>query len=289
MNLLKATLVGCIASLALTSCLGTGDEPNQTISYSLKYNYSYVTDLTDDSAEPLLLAGGEYLFNYNATKRTVTVTVENLQLSATGARYGFEINDQPFTMTEEGSILIKVANAVSGNSDLTISDFVVRQIGVGVNESQNAMYYDISYVVNGKWSVRVLQRNNIFAGKLTTTKLDSTDKPVVSYESNFGYALDLEKKKAILAITAVRYNNRYFSEINFSDLTYTVDGLAVKFIPGENIRALDYAGNPISDFDVTNFNAYLTFSSELVMNFEVNYESRISCIGTYRNVKEDDM
>lgn len=289
MNLLKATLVGCIASLALTSCLGTGDEPNQTISYSLKYNYSYVTDLTDDSAEPLLLAGGEYLFNYNATKRTVTVTVENLQLSATGARYGFEINDQPFTMTEEGSILIKVANAVSGNSDLTISDFVVRQIGVGVNESQNAMYYDISYVVNGKWSVRVLQRNNIFAGKLTTTKLDSTDKPVVSYESNFGYALDLEKKKAILAITAVRYNNRYFSEINFSDLTYTVEGVAVKFIPGENIRALDYAGNPISDFDVTNFNAYLTFSPELVMNFEVNNESRISCIGTYRNVKEDDM
>ncbi len=288
MKSLKTALIGCLASLAMTSCLGTSDEPNQTITYSLKYNYSYVTDITDESAEPLLLAGGEYLFNYNATKRTVTVSVENLQFSTTGARYGFELTDQPFTMTEEGSILIKVANAVSANSPLTISDFVVRQIGVGVNESQNAMYYDISYVVNGKWNVRVLQRNNIFAGKLTTTKLDSSDKPVVSYESNFGYALDLEKKTAILAITSVRYNNRYFSEINFNDLSYTVDGIAVKFVPGPNTRALDYAGKPISDFDVTNFNAYLTYSPELVMGFEVNNDTRISCIGTYRNVKEED-
>lgn len=288
MNLLKATLLGCVASLALTSCLGSSDEPNQSITYSLKYNYSYVTDLTDDSAAPVLLAGGEYLFNYNATKGTVTLSVDNLQLTTTGSRYSFELSDKPFSIAEDGAIYFKVASAVSDNSALTISDLVVRQIGVGVNSSQNAMYYDISYVVDGKWSVRVLQRNNIFPGKRTNTKIGSTEKPEVSYESSFGYALDLEKKTAIIAVTSVRYNDRFFSEINFDNLSYTVNGTAVTFTPGENTRALDYAGKPISDFNVTDFSAYLSYSPELVFNFTVNNDTRISCLGTYRNVKEEN-
>lgn len=288
MNLLKTTLLACAASLALTSCLDSSDEPTQTVAYSLKYNYSYVTDLTDDSAAPVLLAGGEYIFNYNATKRTVTMSVDNLQLTATGSRYSFQISDKPFSVGEDGVINFKVDNAVSENSALTITNLVVRQVGIRINASQDAMYYDISYVVDGKWNVRVLQRNNVFAGKRTNTKIGSTDKPEESYESSFGYALDLEKKTAIIAITSVRYNNRYFSEINFADLSYKVNGATVTFAPSETTCALDYAGKPISDFNVTDFSAYLTYAPELVISFTVNNDTRISCLGTYRNVRDDD-
>lgn len=282
MNLLKYLSAAILSSFVFTSCLDN-DEPERTVQYNLIYNYSYVTDMTKPDSDPLLLAGAKYNLEYNVMKQTVTITIQDLQLAAAGMRYTYELVNLPYTVGDDGWIDIKAPSVVAaGATTATFTDFRLRQIGSVVDNTKQTMYYDISYNIDNRYSVRAITSNNIFNTVTRVTDL-KTGLVTTDLTPYIGYMIDLDKKTVDLGISGFKFGDKSYSEINFNGLSFTVnDTNGFTIVTDGSPKAVDFQGKQISDFTITDFTARGTYLPELYISFTVNNTFRVSFQGTVK-------
>lgn len=285
MKIISSTLLAGFAALALTSCLDN-DTPTQTVIYNLSYNNSYVIDYVTPGAEPEFLPGAKYEFKFNITANTCIVSVEDLTLVDDGASYKFSLPETRYTVDTEGfvNLSIPAAEVVIGNATLSISDFKLRQAGAIVDGNKQALYYDISYTVDNKYVVKVVQSNNIFNTRTVVTNLNDNSVQTI-YTPYSGYSFNLKKNNAQVGISRLTVDGIFRAEINFEGLNYTPDRYMGFTFNADEIKATDYNGREIPNFKVTEFNSRLSYTPELFLSFVVNDTLKVYSQGSYKSLK----
>lgn len=240
-----------LSALAFTSCLSSnGESKNEaTINYGGSLCFNRVTDLT--TGEIFNSTDPQYSFLLDYTNQLVTPSMTNLKLMEDASGLSFKLpslkvnlNSQDYSYTVNGTDLIP-----EGSSQRYVfSTFSFKAIDRAIRTNSGTYIYspvyDISYTVNGLYSVTVYPTRYDLLGT-TTSNADGKD-TYTSTKPIYTVTLDTGKKTANLTLTdAVFASNHTTMKFGVKDLPYEImtDGsIQIKTPADEKTQIIDTAG-----------------------------------------------
>lgn len=183
----------CLASLGFTSCLGDGKTSfTNERQLSEGNNMSYITDL-QTGEEYLLGTGANYNFTFESYEQVTTIKVSGLQVRAGGGSYSFNIVDRKFTYDRFGAIVLDIPEINDLQNNVKITDFSLnflqRQIAYA-NTGINIPVWTITYTVDGRYRVRVVQNAIYYFGYTDRIQLPDQDIEDQTSTAYFAVAFD---------------------------------------------------------------------------------------------------
>lgn len=152
-----------IAVLA-TSCLGSNSSSFEyTRSLQSSANFTIVSDGAGE--ETVIAAGGVYELRILPDEGKISVSVSGLQLAPNSGSYSFTIQDVPFKYDETGALVVSVTDHLDTNGQgLAINKFELRYLERYMDGTTAIPAWSISFVVNGRMTVRAVQRTTVLFG-----------------------------------------------------------------------------------------------------------------------------
>lgn len=247
--ILSAAIV--LSALAFTSCLSSnGESKNEaTINYGGSLCFNRVTDL--QTGEIFNSTDPQYSFLLDYTNQLVTPSMTNLKLMEDASGLSFKLpslkvnlNSQDYSYTVNGTDLIPEGSS----QQYVFTTFSFKAIDRAIRTNSGTYIYspvyDISYTVNGRYSVTVYPTRYDLLGT-TTSNAEGKD----SYTSTkpiYTVTLDTDKKTANLTLTdAVFASNHTTMKFGVKDLPYEImtDGsIQIKTPADEKTQIIDTAG-----------------------------------------------
>lgn len=214
----------------MTSC--DSGESKQTVQYGFSNDFSYVTDLNDNSS--YALEGAQYTLDFDLVNATATIDISNLRLTLGGSPIKLKIEDAAFTQNAQtGAVTVNVPNATSivGGTTHNLSNFKMSQYMSYINAlGQTAVYYTATFTVDNRYSVTAVQQAVYLPG--TTTYTSPTGEILSRSERTYySYTLNRENGTANVGVYALDINGKYYSQMTFEDLPYSVSstGITINF------------------------------------------------------------
>lgn len=241
MKLFKTTLLSLVA-LLLTSCWGT-EPPTNTIQYGYAStrNYSYVTN--SDNATADVFNGANYVWKYDLTAGICTVNVSDVRLAADKDPIEFVIENVKYAQNKYFGIVIDVPRAEY--KDLVITEFKCisydRTIGYG---SGTTSYYDISYVINGKYRVRAITQKSLMDGPMLITNT-AGQKVEEQNKTSYAYTLNFEKNTVDFTIYNLNVNSILYNEMTFKNLPFSISDYGINVVLDKTITPVNIGDKPI--------------------------------------------
>lgn len=227
MKLFKSSLIAFGCMMALTAC--DTDDPKNTIQYGYSNNVTYVTSLEDNSTS--VLEGAHYILDFDITNSKADVDITNLRLTPGGSLIRLRIEDASFGLdSQTGAIVINVPNTTSiiGGNTHTISNFKMSQTSTYIAAlGQTAVYYSTSYVVDNKYSVVAVQGSAYLPGTTVITSTTDASNVKNSDRTFYSYVFNREKGTATLGVYALDLNGKYYSQVTFENLPYSITAAGI--------------------------------------------------------------
>lgn len=247
--ILSAAIV--LSALAFTSCLSSnGESKNEaTINYGGSLCFNRVTDLT--TGEIFNSTDPQYSFLLDYTNQLITPSMTNLKLMEDASGLSFKLpslkvnlNSQDYSYTVNGTDLIPEGSS----QQYVFSTFSFKAIDRAIRTNSGTYIYspvyDISYTVNGRYSVTVYPTRYDLLGT-TTSNADGKD-TYTSTKPIYTVTLDTDKNTANLTLTdAVFASNHTTMKFGVKDLPYEImtDGsIQIKTPADEKTQIIDTAG-----------------------------------------------
>lgn len=231
MKFLKTTLLTFVATVALASC-DSGD-PEQTMQYIYNNDITYVTDLSTSTS--VSLEGAKYVMDFDLVNGKANIEISNLRLSPLASTMTLKIDQATYKQdSETGAIVINVPNATSvvGGASHNISNFKLSQSLAYIEAlGQTAVYYSISYTVDGQYSVVAVQKSAILPGTTTITSNADGSSVGTSKRAYYSYSLDRDKSTATVSAYSLDYKGKYYTALSFENLPYTITdrGISINY------------------------------------------------------------
>ena len=217
-----------LSALAFTSCLSSsGESKNEaTITYGGSLCFNRVTDL--QTGETFNTSDPQYSFLLDYTNQLVTPSMTNLKLAEDASGLSFKLpslkvnlNSQDYSYTVNGIDLIPEG----ASQQYVFSTFSFKAIDRAFRTNSGTYIYspvyDISYTVNGRYSVTVYPTRYDLLGT-TTSNADGKD-PYTSTKPIYSITLDTSKKTANLTLTdAVFASGHTTMKFGVKDLPYEI-------------------------------------------------------------------
>lgn len=240
-----------LSALAFTSCLSSnGESKNEaTINYGGSLCFNRVTDLT--TGEIFNSTDPQYSFLLDYTNQLVTPSMTNLKLMKDASGLSFKLpalkvnlNSQDYSYTVNGTDLIPEGSS----QQYVFTTFSFKAIDRAIRTNSGTYIYspvyDISYTVNGRYSVTVYPTRYDLLGT-TTSNADGKD-TYTSTKPIYTVTLDTDKNTANLTLTdAVFASNHTTMKFGVKDLPYEImtDGsIQIKTPADEKTQIIDTAG-----------------------------------------------
>lgn len=240
-----------LSALAFTSCLSSnGESKNEaTINYGGSLCFNRVTNI--ETGEIFNTPDPQYSFLLDYTNQLVTPSMTNLKLTEDASGLSFKLpslkvnlNSQDYSYTVNGTDLIPEGSS----QQYVFTTFSFKAIDRAIRTNSGTYIYspvyDISYTVNGRYSVTVYPTRYDLLGT-TTSNADGKD----SYTSTkpiYTVTLDTDKNTANLTLTdAVFASNHTTMKFGVKDLPYEImtDGsIQIKTPADEKTQIIDTAG-----------------------------------------------
>lgn len=240
-----------LSALAFTSCLSSnGESKNEaTINYGGSLCFNRVTDLT--TGEIFNSTDPQYSFLLDYTNQLITPSMTNLKLMEDASGLSFKLpslkvnlNSQDYSYTVNGTDLIPEGSS----QQYVFTTFSFKAIDRAIRTNSGTYIYspvyDISYTVNGRYSVTVYPTRYDLLGT-TTSNADGKD-TYTSTKPIYTVTLDTDKNTANLTLTdAVFASNHTTMKFGVKDLPYEImtDGsIQIKTPADEKTQIIDTAG-----------------------------------------------
>lgn len=247
--ILSAAIV--LSALAFTSCLSSnGESKNEaTINYGGSLCFNRVTDL--QTGEIFNSTDPQYSFLLDYTNQLITPSMTNLKLMEDASGLSFKLpalkvnlNSQDYSYTVNGTDLIPEGSS----QQYVFTTFSFKAIDRAIRTNSGSYIYspvyDISYTVNGRYSVTVYPTRYDLLGT-TTANADGKD-TYTSTKPIYTVTLDTGKKTANLTLTdAVFASSHTTMKFGVKDLPYEImaDGsIQIKTPADEKTQIIDTAG-----------------------------------------------
>lgn len=227
MKFLKTTLLTLVATFALASC--DTDDPEQTLQYTYSNDITYVTDISTNTS--VALDGAKYVIDFDLVNGKADIEISNLRLSPLASAMTLKIEQATYRQdSETGAIVVTVPNATSviGGSSHNIGNFKLSQSLYYIESlGQTAVYYSISYTVDGQYNVVAVQRSSFLPGTTAITSNADGSSVGNSKRTYYSYSLNREKSTATVSVYSLDYNGKYYTELAFEDLPYTLSSSGI--------------------------------------------------------------
>lgn len=277
----KLTILLGVLLFSLSSCLNS-DDPEYTVEATY-YGQNHVVNTTNDE---ITFSKSEYKFkldlaNANASitmtgrfaneQDAVTLTIDNLPITTNSQEYSTEINSEAFSPSVDGH-----------ESDYLITDFKcsiwqLTSNDNGITQSQNL--YRISFLVNGKYRVTVIDRQPNFIN-CTTNTVGGTTGSFQSKTTTYSVAIS-DKSDGGKQATLYVYNSKFADKMPsmnmvFKDLPVTLDANGYTI----NANAVTPYINdvPYPDYKITSLTASV---SNKGMEFSLRFNCSVPKLGDY--------
>lgn len=241
MKLIKTLLITLVATFSLASC--NSNDAKQTVQYRHLNNISYVTDLTTNESQ--MLQGAVYTLDFDLIAGKAAIDISNLFLTLGGAPQHVIIESTPYKEDSNGAIVVSVPNTTSlvGGMTHNISNFRLSQNMAFIPAlGQTAVYYAVSFEIDGKYSVTAVQSAAYFPGQTLITPTAEGTTPANSNRTFYSYLLNREKGTATLSVYALDCNGKYYHELDFEELPFTVNSLGININAEGNFTAKQPSG-----------------------------------------------
>lgn len=282
MKILKSSLIAFGCMMALTAC--DTDDPKNTIQYGYSNNVTYVTSLEDNSTS--VLEGAHYILDFDLTNSKANVNISNLRLTPGGSSIHLRIEEASFGVDgQTGAVVINVPSttSVTGGNTHTISNFKLSQTSTYIAAlGQSVIYYSTSYIVDNKYSVVAVQSSAYLPGTTVITSTTDASNVKNSDRTFYSYVLNREKGTATVGVYALDLNGKYYSQMAFEDLPYSITAAGININRTEEVTAKltgtseTFVAKSLSmnsRFDGTTQINILTEDYRINANLKVRYQS----------------
>lgn len=264
-------LIGAV-SLAMTSCLDNGkDEQWTSVALPSSDNLTYVVNL--DNYADKIESGADYNIKYIISSGKADFSVRNLSLGE-GGELSFTISGLAFSYGEDGRVVISANSVLDDNNNHTISNLNVvrweRYLG-----SVLSPITSISFVVDGKYHVRAMQKNVTLLGK--TQVITSNDGVQTIKESStptYGYTLEKDGK-ATFYVANIELFDQNFSRLALKNMEYSVTSSGITF-KGQEAMTPTFIPDPVENFTIDDFIATQNLNFGIAVGFNIGEDTRVS-------------
>lgn len=271
MKVLKSIIVPCALALTVSSCLNSGsNESSTTYQIVSGQTFTYVIDSQTGNSE--VLDGADYFIKYNWSDVNADILIRDLPLPD-GTEIDLEFTGLKYTIDKQGATVISAANAVDTSGDHSVTTLVVRRLDRHIGVGLYAPVTEISFILDGRYSVRGVQNDITLIGSTTATDIASGES-----ESEFApiYTFSFsDKGKATLIVQNIEILDQNYSKVQFSKLDYTVTNRGISIISSPDTQ-VTLIPNPVEGLTFDNFNAQMQFDFSTGLNFTVSDEVRIA-------------
>lgn len=265
-----------LASLILTSCVG-GDEPENTWKYTYTDNFSRISNLQSEAVYNA--KGATYIISCDLNTGICDLSVSGLELQPGKSPINLSLKDLKFAYNKKGGLEV---NASAVTSDIAGTTHEITNLALlhyriympQINNSAIASTYTISFVVDGIYQVRVVQKSVVQPGSTTVTNLanDAIEELTLPY---YSYDLNNETMKAVFRAHNIRYGSQLPINITVTDVPFTVGPSGVEMLLDGPV-SVNVNNSPDPNTIVSNLVVRPDFSCRTILSFIVNGQFRIS-------------
>ena len=275
MNLIKTSLCTLAAAVMITSC--DSDDPKSTYEYQYKSNFSYVTDLQTGAAE--VLDAAEYEIEFDVASGAADIVISNLKYSSSKPATKLHI-ESTFRQNENRALAVNVPSATSVANGYThqVTDFRLAQSAVQISAvGQMFLFYDISFVLDNRYSVRAVQTHVVLAGKTVITPVGSTEGKT-DRQPFYSYILNPSTSAATLVVYNLSDGKTTYPELQFEKLPFTVGPNGVNINVTDKLTAKQSAATA-TPFVINGLKLDARYNSSTQIEFatdEITYAAKVS-------------
>lgn len=275
MNLIKTSLFALAAAVMMTSC--DSDDPTSTYVYQYKSDFSYVTDLQTGSTE--VLDAAEYDVEFDVASGAADIVVSNLKYSSSKPATKLHI-ESTFRQNEERALVVNVpsATSVAGSYTHQVTDFHLAQSAVQISAvGQMFLFYDIYYVVDGRYAVRAVQTHVVLAGSTVVTPVGSAEGKT-DRQPFYSYVLNPSTSTADLVIYNLNDGKTTYPQLLFEKLPYSVGANGVSINVTDKLTAKQSASTAKA-FVINGLKLDARYNSSTRIEFatdETEYAAKVS-------------
>lgn len=217
--------------MALASC--GSDDNEHTVQYIYNNDITYVTDLSTNTS--VSLEGAKYVMNFDLINGKADIEISDLRLTPLASAMTLKIDQATFKLdTETGARVVNLPNVTSvvGGTSHSISNFKLSQSMAYIEALDGvAVYYSISYTVDGQYSVVAVQKLAILPGTTTITSNADGSSVGTSKRAYYTYSLDRDKSTATVSAYSLDYKGKYYTQLAFENLPYTITdrGISINY------------------------------------------------------------
>lgn len=244
-----------LSALAFTSCLSSDGENKSeaTLTYGGSQCFNYVTDR--QTGESFISTAPQYSFHLNYTDQLITPSMSNIQIAEDGSGLQFKL---PTFKVNVGTQNDDYSYGCSGSDIIpenaaqayVFNNFSFKAIDRALRTANgNYIYspvYNISFMLNGRYSVTAMPMRYDLPGVTTSTATAGEAKPYSTKQPIYTITLDLKTKKATFAITDAQFDTGHsYMNIATSDpIPFEVSASGITFAsePGQQIQLKDMTG-----------------------------------------------
>jgi hypothetical protein len=267
MNILKSLLVASVMLPTMTSCLGSGEE-SQTYKFTYSNNYTYVTDV--DTGETFFGPAGDYEIKYDYTNAKADVSVDKLLIDSKGTTISFSLTDCKLSSTSDGGTCIESSSftsTVSGEThQLTSFSFTqyYRTLSyVGVSSEANVM----SYIIDGRYVVRVVQKSTILIGETTVKDLEEGTESTQT-RPYYYYELDRTAGTAKVIVGQLKYGSFTAADLTLEKVPFTISNTGFTIKSDGAITPSMAVGNGEENV-VTDLSIVASYAPSMIATFKI--------------------
>ncbi len=272
MKHLKLFFVAC-ASLFLASCL-SDDEPENTWKYTYSDNFSLITDQQSEAV--YTTPGATYILSCDLNSGTCDFVINDLQLQPGLAKMDLELENLKFSYNKQGGLVVN-APAVTTTSNHEITNFSLvhyRKYIPQVGSTAIASTYYITYIVNGKYLVKVVQENVVQTG--TTAVTDLTNSSTTTQDlPYYSYNLSRETMTATFRAHNISYGSVNPVTITIGKIPFTIGAAGINIQAQGPVNAT-VNSSPDPNTQVTNISIRPDFTCSMTAVFTIDSRYLIS-------------
>ncbi|MDE6858896.1 MAG: hypothetical protein K2J65_00595 [Duncaniella sp.] len=264
-----------VTALTFTSCLGSHSDSEQTYTSRLG-STECINRVEDLETGDVYIAnnGAAYQVAYNFTQGTITTDIAGLNLSPNLTGLSLRIPTLPLKVDEtKGFYVCSGTDLIPENaqSAYVFNSFALRSIPGRAYNNQHAPVYCINFVLNNRYRVSVIQKDNLYFGKTNIVATDGSSN-YTTQEPACRILLDTDKKTARLYYANIKFTGTSMVESFYvSDLPYTItaNGYTIQAINAVN----PYGLTGVKNEDATISNINVAANTATGANVSFRYES----------------
>lgn len=163
-----------VISVIATSCLGSNSSSFEyTRSLQSSANFSVVKNI-ETGAESVIANGAVYELKIRPDEGKISVSVSGLQLTPNSGSYSFTIDDATFKYDETGALVLTVTDHLDTSmSGIAINNFSLSYLERYMDGSTAIPAWAISFTINGRYTVRAVQKTTVLFGTSDVTVIQS--------------------------------------------------------------------------------------------------------------------